>query len=89
MGEPARVLPSAHGPAGDRDPEFDRASMEQRADVMRLNGVLKEQLQARGLVFEAADKPAFRKDLSDKRLLQDLEGQVRLRGLEGTGNRYG
>ena len=45
--------------------EFDRAAMEQRADVVRLNGVLKEQLQARGLTFETADKPAFRKELSD------------------------
>lgn len=44
--------------------EFDRASMEQREDVARLNGALKEQLIGRGLTFEAADKPAFRKALS-------------------------
>ncbi len=44
--------------------EFDRASMEQREDVARLNGALKEQLIGRGLTFEASDKPAFRKALS-------------------------
>jgi len=44
--------------------EFDRASMEQRADVERLDASLKEQLIAKGLVFEAADRPAFRKALS-------------------------
>jgi TRAP-type C4-dicarboxylate transport system substrate-binding protein len=44
--------------------EFDRASMEQRADVERLDAGLKEQLIAKGLVFEAADRPAFRKALS-------------------------
>ncbi len=44
--------------------EFDRASLEQRADVLRLTGSLKDQLTARGLVFEAADKPAFRTALT-------------------------
>jgi TRAP-type C4-dicarboxylate transport system substrate-binding protein len=44
--------------------EFDRASLEQRGDVARLNGTLKDQLIAHGLVFEAADKPAFRKELT-------------------------
>lgn len=45
--------------------EFDRASMEQREDVAKLNGTLKEKLVSLGLTFEAADKPAFRKALSD------------------------
>lgn len=45
--------------------EFDRAAMEQRADVVQLNVTLQEQLQKRGLVFETADKPAFRKALSE------------------------
>lgn len=44
--------------------EFDRASMEQRADVERLNASLKEQLTGKGLTFESADRPAFRKALS-------------------------
>ncbi len=44
--------------------EFDRASQEQREDVAKLNGSLKEQLSGRGLVFEAADKPAFRSALT-------------------------
>jgi tripartite ATP-independent transporter DctP family solute receptor len=43
--------------------EFDRAALEQRADVERLNGTLKSQLIEKGLVFEAADKEAFRKEL--------------------------
>ncbi|GGH24051.1 ABC transporter substrate-binding protein [Alsobacter metallidurans] len=44
--------------------EFDRASLEQRDDVAKLNGSLKAQLSAKGLVFEAADKPAFRSALT-------------------------
>ena len=44
--------------------EFDRASMEQREDVVRLNSSLKAQLVAKGLVFETPDKEAFRKGLS-------------------------
>jgi tripartite ATP-independent transporter DctP family solute receptor len=45
--------------------EFDRASMEQRDDVARLNGSLKDKLVTAGLAFETADKPAFRKALTD------------------------
>ncbi|WP_372526747.1 TRAP transporter substrate-binding protein [Piscinibacter sp.] len=45
--------------------EFDRASMEQRADVERLNASLKEQLAGKGLTFETADRAAFRKALSN------------------------
>ncbi|MET3616245.1 tripartite ATP-independent transporter DctP family solute receptor [Rhizobium aquaticum] len=45
--------------------EFDRASQEQRDDVVKLNGTLKDKLVTAGLTFETADKPAFRKALSD------------------------
>jgi tripartite ATP-independent transporter DctP family solute receptor len=44
--------------------EFDRASMEQRADVERLDAALKDQLAGKGLTFQAVDRPAFRKALS-------------------------
>ena len=44
--------------------EFDRASMEQRADVERLNASLKEQLVAKGLVFENVDRASFRAALA-------------------------
>jgi len=44
--------------------EFDRAALEQREDVTRLNATLKDQLSARGLTFAAADKPSFRDALS-------------------------
>lgn len=51
--------------------ELDRAAMEQRDDVVRLNGTLKTQLTARGLVFETADKPAFRKALTQAGFYRD------------------
>jgi len=44
--------------------EFDRASMEQRADVEKLNASLKEQLLGKGLSFETPDRPGFRTALS-------------------------
>jgi tripartite ATP-independent transporter DctP family solute receptor len=44
--------------------EFDRAALEQRVDVEQLNGTLKAQLVEKGLVFEAANKDAFRKELT-------------------------
>ena len=44
--------------------EFDRASMEQRADVDKLNASLKEQLVGKGLAFETPDRGGFRAALS-------------------------
>lgn len=44
--------------------EFDRASMEQRADVEKLNASLKEQLVGKGLAFETPDRAGFRAALS-------------------------
>ena len=44
--------------------EFDRASMEQRADVEKLNASLKEQLIGKGLSFETPDRAGFRTALS-------------------------
>ncbi|KQW38530.1 TRAP transporter substrate-binding protein [Rhizobacter sp. Root404] len=44
--------------------EFDRASMEQRADVDKLNASLKEQLVGKGLAFETPDRAGFRAALS-------------------------
>jgi hypothetical protein len=44
--------------------EFDRASMEQRADVEKLNASLKDQLVAKGLSFETPDRAGFRTALS-------------------------
>ena len=40
--------------------EFDRAAVEQRADVAGLDASLKSQLTAKGLSFTAVDKGAFR-----------------------------
>ncbi|GJE60708.1 TRAP transporter substrate-binding protein [Methylobacterium trifolii] len=51
--------------------EFDRAAMEQREDVARLNTTLKAQLTAKGLVFETADKDAFRKNLAQSGFYKD------------------
>jgi tripartite ATP-independent transporter DctP family solute receptor len=45
--------------------EFDRANMEQRGDVEQLNTLLKEQLTKKGIIFDTADRDAFRKALSD------------------------
>lgn len=44
--------------------EFDRASEEQRADVVRLNGSLKAELTAKGLAFETTDQAVFRAALA-------------------------
>ena len=43
--------------------EFDRAMVEQRADNAALDATLKTQLTAKGLSFNAVDRPAFRKAL--------------------------
>jgi tripartite ATP-independent transporter DctP family solute receptor len=44
--------------------EFDRASMEQRADVERLTAALKDQLGGKGLTFENTDRAGFRAALA-------------------------
>ena len=45
--------------------EFDRASVEQRGDVEQLNTSLKEQLIKKGIIFDIANRDAFRKALAD------------------------
>ena len=55
--------------------EFDRAAIEQREDVARLNAKLKDQLTARGLVFAAADKASFRQALSRAGFYRDWQGK--------------
>ncbi|ACL61647.1 TRAP transporter substrate-binding protein [Methylobacterium nodulans] len=65
--------------------EFDRAAMEQREDVARLNGTLKTQLSAKGLVFESADKEAFRRSLGQAGFYRDWKekfGQEAWKALE-------
>lgn len=44
--------------------EFDRASTEQREDVVRMDASLQTQLAARGLIFAQADRAAFRDALA-------------------------
>jgi tripartite ATP-independent transporter DctP family solute receptor len=44
--------------------EFDRASIEQRADSMRLNSSLHDDLVKKGLIFESADRAGFRAALN-------------------------
>jgi TRAP-type transport system periplasmic protein len=51
--------------------EFDRASIEQRADSARLNSTLKDELVKKGLVFESADQVAFRAALSKAGFYKD------------------
>lgn len=55
--------------------EFDRAAMEQREDTVKLNASLKDQLVAKGLAFEAVDKAAFRKGLSDSGFYKEWRGK--------------
>ncbi|MFE1599434.1 TRAP transporter substrate-binding protein [Methylobacterium sp. ID0610] len=55
--------------------ELDRAAMEQREDVARLNGTLKTQLTAKGLVFESADKEAFRRSLTQTGFYRDWKAK--------------
>jgi tripartite ATP-independent transporter DctP family solute receptor len=51
--------------------EFDRAALEQRDDTAKLSGSLKDELIAKGLTFEPADKDAFRKALADSGYYKD------------------
>ena len=44
--------------------EFDRASVEQRADVARLNASLQSQLSGKGLTFVQVDRAPFRTALA-------------------------
>lgn len=55
--------------------EFDRAATEQREDTAKLNTTLKDQLVAKGLTFEASDKAAFRKALSDAGFYKEWRGK--------------
>jgi TRAP-type transport system periplasmic protein len=55
--------------------EFDRAATEQRSDTAKLNTTLKEQLIAKGLTFESADKEAFRKGLSASGFYKEWRGK--------------
>src|SRR4051794_17891056 len=55
--------------------EFDRAAMEQREDTVKLSASLKDQLIAKGLTFEAVDKAAFRKGLSDSGFYKEWRGK--------------
>lgn len=55
--------------------EFDRASMEQREDVVRLNATLKGELTAKGLVFESVDRPAFRNALTEAGFYREWQGK--------------
>lgn len=55
--------------------EFDRAAMEQREDTSKLNLTLKDQLVAKGITFEAADKEAFRKGLSTAGFYKEWRGK--------------
>jgi TRAP-type transport system periplasmic protein len=55
--------------------EFDRAAMEQRDDTAKLNLTLKDQLIAKGVVFEQADKDAFRKELTKAGFYNEWRGK--------------
>ena len=55
--------------------EFDRAALEQREDVARLDATLKDQLAAKGLAFVAADRPSFREALSRAGFYKDWQGR--------------
>jgi tripartite ATP-independent transporter DctP family solute receptor len=55
--------------------EFDRATLEQRTDTAKLNATLKDQLVAKGLVFEQPDKDAFRRDLTAAGFYKEWRGK--------------
>jgi tripartite ATP-independent transporter DctP family solute receptor len=55
--------------------EFDRASMEQRADSMRLNTSLKDELVKKGLTFQSADQAGFRAALSKAGFYKEWRGK--------------
>jgi len=51
--------------------EFNRAALEQRADVAKLNAALQGKLTAAGLVFNAVDVAPFREQLKSAGFYQD------------------
>jgi TRAP-type transport system periplasmic protein len=55
--------------------QFDRASTEQRADSMRLNTSLKDELIKKGLTFESADQAGFRAALSKTGFYKEWRGK--------------
>lgn len=55
--------------------EFDRASMEERADVEKLNASLKSKLAAKGITFAAADHAAFRQALASVGFYKEWKGK--------------
>ena len=55
--------------------EFDRASMEERADVEQLNASLKDKLTQKGIIFAATDHAAFRKALADAGFYKEWKGK--------------
>ena len=66
--------------------EFDRASIEQRADNARLNTSLKDELVKKGLVFESADQAAFRAALTKAGFYKEWRDKF---GAEGMGRARG
>jgi tripartite ATP-independent transporter DctP family solute receptor len=55
--------------------EFDRATLEQRADTANLNATLKDQLVAKGLIFEQPDKDAFKRELTAAGFYREWRGK--------------
>lgn len=55
--------------------EFDRAALEQRGDVTRLNATLKDQLTGKGLAFSPVDRPSFRDALSRAGFYKEWQGK--------------
>ncbi len=55
--------------------EFDQAAVEQREDTAKLNLTLKDQLAAKGIAFEQADKEAFRKGLTTAGFYKEWRGK--------------
>lgn len=51
--------------------EFDRAALEQRQDVVRLNASLKDELVKKGLIFVTPEKEAFRAALAKSGFYKD------------------
>ncbi|MBV1703369.1 MAG: TRAP transporter substrate-binding protein [Hyphomicrobiales bacterium] len=62
--------------------EFDRAALDERADIAKLSDSLKADLAAKGLQFVDVDKAAFRKALAATTFYKDWKGKF---GAEGWG----
>ena len=64
---------------------LNEGAVKQRADMVKLNATLEDELKKKGLTFNNVDKKPFQDALRSGRLLCGVEAEVRRRGLGDSG----